>query len=86
MTCWLPLTTAQGRLGVLAFGSRSGTAYNRDALAFMEQVAAGVAVAVGSAINRKQAQRLELELREERDRLRFILDINNLLVSQLEVP
>ena len=84
MTCWLPLTTAQGRLGVLSFGSRSGTPYSREALAFMEQIAASVVVAVGSAINREQAQSLELELREERDRLRFILDLNNLLVSQLD--
>ena len=40
MTCWLPLTTAHRRVGVLAFGSRSDSAYTEDVLAFMEQVAA----------------------------------------------
>jgi formate hydrogenlyase transcriptional activator len=84
MACFLPLTTAHRRIGVLAFGSRSATAYTADIVTFMEQVAGGVAIAVDNAINREQAQRYELELRDERDRLRFLLDINNLLVSQLE--
>jgi formate hydrogenlyase transcriptional activator len=43
-----------------------------------------VAIAVNNGINRDQAQRYELELREERDRLRFLLQINNLLVAQLD--
>jgi formate hydrogenlyase transcriptional activator len=33
-----------------------------------------------------EAQRLQQELREERDRLRLLLDVNNLLVSRLEYP
>ena len=86
MTCWLPLTTAHRKVGVLSFGSRSSTVYTEDVVAFMEQVAAGVAIAVENGINREQAQRYELELREERDRLRFLLDANNLLVSHLEYP
>jgi formate hydrogenlyase transcriptional activator len=32
------------------------------------------------------AQRLQQELREERDRLRLLLEVNNLLVSRLEYP
>ena len=47
----------------------------------MEQVAAHVAIAVDSAINFDDAQRLQGELREERDRLRLLLEVNNLLVS-----
>ena len=85
MTCWLPLTTAHRKVGVMSFGSRSSTVYTEDMVAFMEQVAAGVAIAVENGINREQAQRYELELREERDRLRFLLDVNNLLVSQLNI-
>ena len=82
LTCHLPLTTARGRLGVLAFGSRSGEAYTEDTLAFMEQVAAIVAIAVENGINREQAERYAVELKEERDGLRFLLDVNNLLISQ----
>jgi formate hydrogenlyase transcriptional activator len=86
MTCWLPLTTAYRRVGVLSFGSRSGAAYAPDALAFMEQVAAIVAIAADNGINYEQAQRSGRELRDERDHLRFLLDINNLLVTQLDYP
>src|SRR5215203_4289853 len=34
----------------------------------------------------EESQRLQQELREERDRLRLLLDVNNLLVSRLEYP
>ncbi len=84
MACCLPLTTAHRRVGVLVFGSRSASAYSTDTLAFMEQVAAIVAIAVDNGINRERAQHYELELREERDRLKFLLDINNLLISHLD--
>jgi formate hydrogenlyase transcriptional activator len=86
VTCWLPLTTAHRRVGVLSFGSRDADQYGADAVAFMEQVAAHVAIAVDNAINFDEAQRLQGELREERDRLRLLLEVNNLLVSRLEYP
>ena len=34
----------------------------------------------------EEAQRLQQELREERDRLRLLLEVNNLLVSRLQYP
>ena len=84
IACWLPLTTAHRKVGVLTFGSRSADAYTDDHLAFMDQVAAAVAIAVDNGINFDQAQRYQRELRDERDNLRFLLDINNLLVSHLD--
>ncbi|MGH9347463.1 MAG: sigma 54-interacting transcriptional regulator [Vicinamibacterales bacterium] len=86
VTCWLPLTTAHRRVGVLSFGSRDADQYGADAVAFMEQVAAHVAIAVDNAINFDDAQRLQEELRDERDRLRLLLEVNNLLVARLEYP
>src|SRR6185436_4489208 len=74
MTAWLPLTTAHARIGVLTFGSSSETEYPTDAIAFMEQVAAHVAVAVDNAINFDRARLLTAELRVERDRLRLLLE------------
>ena len=82
--CWLPLTTAHRKIGVLSFGSSTATAYTDDILAFMEQVAAMVAIAVDNGINYDEAQRYQRELRDERDHLRFLLDVNNLLVSHLD--
>ena len=84
VACWLPLTTAHRRVGVLAFGSRSPVPYTDDIAAFMAQIAAVVAIAVDNGINWDQAQRYQRELRDERDRLRFLLDVNNLLVSHLD--
>ena len=84
MACWLPLTTAHRRVGVLAFGSRSPVPYTDDIAAFMAQIAAVVAIAVDNGINWEQAQRYQRDLRDERDRLRFLLDVNNLLVSHLD--
>ncbi len=84
ISCWLPLTTAHRKVGVLTFGSRAADVYTDDVLAFMDQVAAVVAIAVDNGINFDQAQRYQSELREERDRLQFLLDINNLLVLHLD--
>ena len=86
ITSWLPLTTAHRRIGVLSFGSRSSDVYTDDVVAFMEQVAASVAIAVDNGINWEQAQRYQREVREERDNLRFLLEVNNLLVSHLDYP
>ena len=58
--------------------------YTDDIAAFMAQIAAVVAIAVDNGINWEQAQRYQHELRDERDRLRFLLDVNNLLVSHLD--
>jgi formate hydrogenlyase transcriptional activator len=84
ISCWLPLTTMHRQVGVLSFGSCTATDYPDDILAFMEQLASTVAVAVDNGINFDQAQRYQRELREERDNLRFLLDVNNLMVAQLD--
>jgi GAF domain-containing protein len=86
VTCWLPLTTVHGRFGVLSFGSSCATDYPVDAIAFMEQVAAHVAVSVDNAINFDQARHLEQQLRGERDRLQLLLEINNLLGLASRLP
>jgi formate hydrogenlyase transcriptional activator len=75
--CWLPLTTAHRRVGILGFGSRDPERYGADAVAFMEQVAAHLAIALDNAIDFDEGQRLQGELREERDRLRLLLEVNN---------
>src|SRR5215472_8440133 len=49
-SCWLPLTTAQHKLGALVFGFQTALAVDEQ-LAFMQQVAAQVAVAVDNTLN-----------------------------------
>ena len=83
--CLLPLTTAQRRVGALAFGSAKKGAYCGADLEFLQQVAAQVAVAVDNALNFQDAQVYQEQLSRERDRLRLLLEVNNALVSNLDL-
>ena len=70
VTCWLPLTTSHARLGVLGFGSSDAHDYSPETIAFMEQVAAIVAIAVDNTLNFDRAQQYAAALRAERDQLK----------------
>ncbi|MGH9593478.1 MAG: GAF domain-containing protein, partial [Bryobacteraceae bacterium] len=83
--CILPLSTAQRRLGALSFGRAERHQYSPDEVEFMQQVARQVAVAVDNALNYDRAQRYQQQLASERDRLRVLLEINNALISNLEL-
>jgi formate hydrogenlyase transcriptional activator len=83
--CVLPLTTAQRRVGAIALGSVEASAYDAADLEFLRQVAAQVAVAVDNALNSQDAQVYQQELARERDRLRLLLEVNNALVSTLDL-
>jgi len=81
---WLPLTTAQHRLGALMFGFRAGQPVESQ-LDFMRQVSAQVAVAVDNTLNFEKAEKYQKQLARERDRLQVLLEITNVLVSELDV-
>ncbi len=83
--CLLPLTTAQRRLGALGFGRGIPYRYTGVEVEFMQQVARQVAVAVDNALNYQQAQAYQQQLAQERDRLRVLLEVNNAVVSNLEL-
>jgi formate hydrogenlyase transcriptional activator len=83
--CSLPLTTAQRRLGVLSFGRGTPHQYGEGETAFMQQVARQVAVAVDNALNLERAQAYQRQLAQERDRLRVLLEVNNAVVSKLDL-
>jgi len=72
-----PLTTDK-RLGVVAFWSEKVGAYDGLDLEFTKLVAAHIAVAV-------EAQFHQQKLARERDRSRLLLEINNTLVSNLNL-
>jgi formate hydrogenlyase transcriptional activator len=83
--CSVPLTTAQRRLGVLSFGRGTAHGYAESEIAFMQQVARQVAVAVDNALNFERAQAYQRQLAQERDRLRVLLEVNNAMVSKLDL-
>jgi formate hydrogenlyase transcriptional activator len=83
--CLLPLTTAQRRLGAMGFGRGVAYRYSGVQVEFMQQVARQVAVAVDNALNYQRAQAYQQQLAQERDRLRVLLEVNNAVVSHLDL-
>ena len=84
-TCIVPLTTAQRPLGTLGFGRMTPVAFTEAEAAFVGEVARIVAVAVQNALSLEAAETLRGELERERDRLRLLLDVNNAVVSNLDL-
>ena len=83
--CVVPLTTAQRRLGALGFGSLQEATYDGSDLEFLQQVAKQVAVAVDNALNSQSVQSHQQDLARERDHLRLLLEVNNAVVSRLDL-
>jgi formate hydrogenlyase transcriptional activator len=82
----VPLTTAQRRIGAMGFGRLTPQCITDGELQFMQRVASQVAVAVDNALNLETSQAYQSQLARERDRLRVLLEVNNVLVTSLEFP
>jgi len=76
--CILPLTTARKRLGVVSIATDKLDAYASLDLEFGQLVAAQIAVAV-------EAQCYQQRLARERERSDLLLEVNNVLVSNLNL-
>ena len=83
--CAVPITTALRRLGALAFGSARDAAYSEPDVEFLQQVAKQVAVAVDNALNYQSSQSAQQQLAREHHILRSLLDVNNAVISKLEL-
>ena len=83
--CLFPLTSPRRRLGLLAFGSTRQKDYDGEDLKLMSTVTAHVAVAVENALNFEEARSYQQLLARERDRLRLLLEVNNNVISHLEL-
>ena len=83
--CFVPLTTAVRRLGAMGFLSLQKEAYGEADLEFLQQVAKQVAVAVDNVLNFASTEAAQQSLARERDRLSLVLEINNAVVSHLEL-
>jgi formate hydrogenlyase transcriptional activator len=81
----LPLTTAVRPIGGIGLGSVNVGAYATADLEFLTQVAKLIATAVDNALHSEEAERQRVELARERDRWRVLLEVNNALVSTLDL-
>ncbi len=83
--CLVPLTSAQRRLGAIGFGRLDKHRYAGEEILFLQQVARQVAVAVDNALHAQSVQAYQQQLARERDRLRVLLEVNNAIVSTLDL-
>jgi formate hydrogenlyase transcriptional activator len=70
----------------MGFGRLVPQELAENRLQFMLRVVNQVAVAVDNALNFESSQAYQAQLAAERDRLRVLLDINNVLVTSRELP
>jgi formate hydrogenlyase transcriptional activator len=77
-SCFIPLLTAKGPLGVLTLSSNSDHAFEAEDVGFLEQVAAALAHSLGNALAHKA-------LRMEEERLRVLLKTGASLASNLDI-
>ncbi|HLY60526.1 MAG TPA: sigma 54-interacting transcriptional regulator [Terriglobia bacterium] len=83
--CILPLTTVHRRLGAVGFGSQKLNAYADADVQFLQQVARHVALAMDNTLSHQEALSLQRLLEHQRDRLRLLLDLNNVVVPNLDL-
>jgi len=81
----LPLTTPQRRAGAISFGSTIPDAFTDSDMRLMREAAEQIAVAVDNVLTHESAVSYQQQLAMERDRLRLLLEINNALVTHLEL-
>lgn len=80
-----PVSTARKNLGALIFASSSSTEFSSDVIELMASMSSHIAIALEGAIATDTAASYQHQLAEERDRFRLLLDINNFVVSKLEI-
>jgi formate hydrogenlyase transcriptional activator len=76
--CALPLTTVRRRLGSFGFGSKLPDAYPEEEVRFLSLVVDQIALAIDDALHAEQLER-------QNKRLTLLLDLNNAVVSNLEL-
>jgi len=83
--CVLPLRSPAGCLGALTIGRIEVGSFDAEEIEFAKLIAAQVAIAVENALYCARSVALQYELLRERDRLQLVLELNNAVVSNLEL-
>jgi formate hydrogenlyase transcriptional activator len=80
-----PISISGKKLGTLTFATAQRGQFSPDDVELMISVSSHVAVALESAVATDAAQLYQRQLAHERDRLRLLLEINNQVVTQLDI-
>ena len=84
-TYLFPVSTSQKRYGMLALTKERGQEFLPEDVKLMQSMASHVAVALECALARDVAEHYQRQVVKERDRLRLLLEINNYVVSKLDI-
>src|SRR5262249_54937125 len=77
---------AHGRkLGLLNVDSKRENAFSDDDKELLGQIANQIAIAVDNALNFERARAAEEQAKRQSERLQLLLEINNAVVSQLDL-
>ena len=82
---YVPLTTSRRKLGTIFFARRDPHEHNPEELELFRFAAGQAAVAIENALAAADVSRLRDELRDERDRLKLLLDVTQAVVSHLDL-
>ena len=83
--CIVPLICHGTALGTLAIASLRESAFTEADAELLSQIGAQVAIAVQNALNFEKLRKAERKVATERDRSQLLLEINNAVVSQLDL-
>jgi formate hydrogenlyase transcriptional activator len=83
--CAVPLIAHGRTLGALSVVSMREDAFNKDHAQLLTQCSGQIAIAVENSLNFEKSRRAEHEATQERDRSHLLLNINNALVSHLDL-
>jgi formate hydrogenlyase transcriptional activator len=81
----IPLNTALHRLGAICFGRKDKDAFADDDACFLSLIADYVSLAIDDRLNFARSEAVRIQLENERTKLKLILDLNNSVVSNLEL-
>ena len=80
-----PVSTSQERYGVLVVTKDRGQEFAPEDIEMLRSMASHVAVALECALARDSAELYQKQVAKERDRLKLLLEINNFVVSKLDI-
>jgi formate hydrogenlyase transcriptional activator len=83
--CVLPLNTALHHLGAICFGREYKDAFYEDEVCFLSLIADYAGLAIDDRLNFGRSETARIQLERERTKLKLILDLNNSVVSNLEL-
>ena len=84
-TYLFPVSTSQQRYGFFAVTKDRGQEFLPGDVELLYSMASHLAVALECAVARDSAERYQRQVAKERDRLKLLLEINNHIVSKLDV-